>query len=109
MTNSRLLSLAAFAVLFGLGSGATRTAMALEPPTLAESLRARIHSHNDYNQRMPLHEALHQGISSIEADVYYRHGELILSHEGVFSKGTLEDLYLKQLQHIVDHRGGSVY
>jgi hypothetical protein len=106
----RLTLAFAASLLFSAAAHAHSGDHALPPPDpeLAAAFRARIHSHNDYVQRLPLHEALRQGISSIEADVYWQWSTMRVSHEGYFSKGTLEDLYLKQLQTIVNHRG-SVY
>lgn len=82
-----------------------------EPREMLElALRSRIHSHNDYQQKHPLWDALDQGLSSVEADIWIKHGQLLVSHMGwTWSfKGSLEDLYLKPLQALIDKRG-SVY
>ena len=39
------------------------------------------HSHNDYKQQIPLLEAYYAGMGSIEADVFYRDGELYVAHD----------------------------
>src|SRR4051812_34653498 len=69
---------------------------------------AEIHSHNDYAQSHPLLDAMNENLSSVEADIWLSHGKLQVSHFGFFSKGTLEDLYLKPLQKIINMRH-SVY
>jgi hypothetical protein len=75
-----------------------------------ESILARGHSHNDYDHRVPLHEALDSGFNSVEADVWFRRGDIWLSHTGLpwDWKGTLRSVYLDPLQALID-RKGSVY
>lgn len=65
------------------------------------------HSHNDYEQRRPLLDALALGYRSVEADIWLRDGELWVSHKGRSFAGTLRELYLDPLQARVD-RSGSV-
>jgi alkaline phosphatase len=57
------------------------------------------HSHNDYKQQIPLLEAYYAGMGSIEADVFYRKGELFVAHDSVeISPGrTLKQLYINPL------------
>lgn len=57
------------------------------------------HSHNDYKQQIPLLEAYYAGMGSIEADVFYRDGELFVAHEEREIKAgkTLKKLYLDPL------------
>ncbi|HTP26269.1 MAG TPA: hypothetical protein VMK12_11485 [Anaeromyxobacteraceae bacterium] len=66
------------------------------------------HSHNDYEQRVPLFDALRAGFESVEADVWVKGGEIVVSHLPFFNRGRLEDLYLRPLQERVD-RMGSVH
>jgi hypothetical protein len=66
------------------------------------------HSHNDYEQRRPLLDALALGYRSVEADIWLHDGELRVSHRGIFFAGTLRELYLDPLQARVD-RLGSVH
>ena len=40
----------------------------------------RIHAHNDYQQALPLTNALRNNVFSIEADVYLRNGQLVVAH-----------------------------
>src|SRR5258708_14631426 len=66
------------------------------------------HSHNDYEQRRPLLDALALGYRSVEADIWLRDSELWVSHKGRSFTGTLRELYLDPLQARVD-RLGSVH
>jgi len=56
-------------------------------------------AHNDYWHKRPLYDALDNGYTHIEADVYLRRGQLLVSHLPPFfsKKRTLEALYLKPL------------
>jgi hypothetical protein len=67
------------------------------------------HAHNDYAHRRPLLDALDAGFRSVEADIYYAGGTLMVSHDGQSSPGTLEALYLAPLQARIASHGGSVY
>ena len=69
------------------------------------------HSHNDYKQKHPLTDALNNGFTSIEADVFLIKGKLIVSHVRPFFKKekTLETLYLKPLYDSISKHNGNVY
>jgi hypothetical protein len=70
------------------------------------------HSHNDYQQRHPLADALTRGYTSIEADVVLVGGKLLVGHDGLqaVSRGrTLRALYLDPLADWVARNGGSVF
>ena len=70
------------------------------------------HAHNDYEQSRPLWDALDQGFTSIEADVYLINDTLFVSHERpTFNNPahTLENLYLKPLQERIRQNGNQVY
>jgi len=67
------------------------------------------HAHNDYAHVRPLLDALDAGFRSVEADIYYANGALIVSHDGGSSKGTLEQLYLDPLARQVAANRGSVF
>ncbi len=56
-------------------------------------------AHNDYWHKRPLYDALDNGYTHIEADIYLRKGKLIVAHILPFlkKKKTLEQLYLKPL------------
>ena len=62
----------------------------------------RSHSHNDYDQKRPLVDALERGFASIEVDVMLMDGELRVGHgeEDVEPTGTLAGLYLDPLRDI---------
>ncbi|RFZ84128.1 hypothetical protein DYU05_00375 [Mucilaginibacter terrenus] len=56
-------------------------------------------AHNDYFHKRPLYDALDNGFTNLEADIFLRNGKLVVAHilPMVDNKGTLEDLYLKPL------------
>lgn len=63
------------------------------------SMLPNAYAHNDYWHKHPLFDALSNGFSYIEADVFLRNGELIVAHSMPLfgKKKTLEQLYLKPL------------
>lgn len=69
------------------------------------------HAHNDYVHPRPLHDALDNGFTSIEADVYLHNGNLVVSHlpVGLGRKKSLEQLYLEPLKEVVIKHKGRVY
>src|SRR5262249_20573166 len=69
------------------------------------------HSHNDYEQKRPLLDALDQGFCSIEADIYLVGGKLLVAHDILDTKAerTLQSLYLDPLREHVKANGGRVY
>ena len=70
------------------------------------------HAHNDYEHPHPLMDALANGFTSVEADVYLIHGELYVSHDtpaGRNKKRTLKALYLKPLKKVIKTNDGQVY
>ena len=69
------------------------------------------HSHNDYTRKNPLHDALENGFSSIEVDVFYRKGKFLVAHTvlGIRKNKTIEKLYLAPLKNIIEANNGSVY
>lgn len=60
----------------------------------------RAHSHNDYDQRRPLADALSRGFWSVEADVWLHQGQLLVAHNfaDVSPEKTLQSLYLNPLR-----------
>ena len=72
---------------------------------------AAAHAHNDYEHDRPLYDALDQGFTSVEADVWLVDGELLVGHDRdkVVAGRTLESLYLTPLRQRVKANGGSVY
>ena len=72
---------------------------------------ARAHAHNDYEHSRPLFDALSQGFTSVEADVWLEDGELLVAHEleQVQHGRTLKSLYLEPLRRVIKRHRGSVY
>lgn len=70
-------------------------------------------AHNDYWHKRPLHDALDNGFTHVEADIYLQRGALIVTHvlHPVFynRRRTLERLYLQPIEERVRSHGGSVY
>lgn len=65
------------------------------------------HAHNDYEHARPLFDALANGFTSIEADVWLRDGELLIGHDenDLGPERTLESLYLDPLRREVTDGG----
>ena len=64
------------------------------------------YAHNDYWHKRPLLDALDNGFTYVEADVYLKNGKLIVTHILPYfkNKKTLEKLYLKPLlQYVTDN------
>jgi hypothetical protein len=61
------------------------------------------HAHNDYMHKRPLFEALENGFTSIEIDVFLHNNDLVVSHTaaGLDKKQDIEELYLKPIQKIM--------
>jgi hypothetical protein len=59
------------------------------------------YAHNDYWHKRPLFDALDNGFTHIEADIYLRHSRLLVAHRPPFlkfrRKHTIEGLYLQPL------------
>jgi hypothetical protein len=68
-------------------------------------------AHNDYFHKRPLYDALENGYTNIEADIFLKHGDLIVAHINPFFKynRTLETLYLKPLFDLINKNKGQVY
>ena len=66
------------------------------------------HSHNDYEQKRPLLEALDHGFCSVEADVFLVEGSLWVAHDrkDLRPGRTLKSLYLDPLAERVRNRTG---
>ncbi len=71
----------------------------------------RAHAHNDYLHLHPLHDALHWGFTSVEADIHLVDGQLLMAHDlvDVEPDRTLAALYLTPLRERVNKNGGRVY
>ncbi|MCC8409745.1 phosphatidylinositol-specific phospholipase C/glycerophosphodiester phosphodiesterase family protein [Mucilaginibacter sp. UR6-1] len=64
-------------------------------------------AHNDYWHKRPLFDALDNGYTHIEADIFYINGEMVVAHFFPFFQGnrTLEKLYLKPLADRIKKQG----
>ena len=69
------------------------------------------HSHNDYTRDSPLYDALKYGFTSIEVDVYWHKGRMVVTHDDKLldEKPTLQELYLNPLSSIIQNNGGTVF
>ncbi len=65
------------------------------------------HAHNDYENERPLFDAIERGFCSIEADVWFTEGKLLVAHhqEEVAMERTLQSLYLDPLRRLLATRG----
>lgn len=72
---------------------------------------ANAFSHNDYLHKKPLYEALDNGFTNIEADIFLINDKLIVAHYFPYfkSKRTLEALYLKPLADYIKNNNGTIY
>lgn len=77
----------------------------------AQTPLAHGHAHNDYVHKRPLTEALENGFTSIEIDVFLHKGELKVAHVGIGldKKKNIEELYLEPISKIIAQNGGNVY
>ena len=75
------------------------------------SKRIMIHSHNDYAQKRPFWGAYETGADSIEADVFWVDGDLLVAHsrKELKKENTLRRLYLEPLREVVRKNGGCAY
>src|ERR1700761_4463143 len=65
-------------------------------------------AHNDYEHKHPLFDALSNGFTNIEADIFLKGNKLVIAHIFPYfkSKRTLESLYFKPLsQQVAEHNG----
>ena len=71
----------------------------------------KIHSHNDYYQTVPFYQAYAQKVYSIEVDVFYENGKLLVGHdrEEIKRGETIEDLYINPIAIVFDRNGGRIW
>lgn len=64
----------------------------------------KVHSHNDYKQNIPFWKAFGAEVQSIEVDVFYKNGKLMVAHEEgeIEENKTLDRIYLNPLQEALD-------
>ncbi|MDB5108895.1 MAG: hypothetical protein JWR67_9 [Mucilaginibacter sp.] len=68
-------------------------------------------AHNDYFHKHPLYDALQNGYTNIEADVFLKGNNLVVAHINPYFKGhrKLEALYLKPLSEYINKNNGQIY
>lgn len=93
-----------------IGPSSTADPSLVNPPPpgfVPGSALVRAHAHNDYLHPRPLWDALAAGFGSVEADVWYREGRLLLGHTRVetLSARTLEQWYIQPLAALVRESG----
>ncbi|WP_340686554.1 phosphatidylinositol-specific phospholipase C/glycerophosphodiester phosphodiesterase family protein [Amycolatopsis coloradensis] len=102
-------------ILAALLAAVTATSLATAPASAHErGVRplAQAHSHNDYEHARPLHDALDQGFTSVEADIFLVDGQLLVAHDLADTRPdrTLESLYLEPLrERVLANHGVGVY
>lgn len=69
----------------------------------APSNKAKIHSHNDYEQAAPFWHAYSSGATSIEVDIFLKNNQLYVAHNRAQMKKerTLEKLYIEPLAELL--------
>ena len=69
------------------------------------------HAHNDYLHVHPLYDALRNGFTSVEADIFIINGELYVSHEMPVPSDSilLSREYLDPLQKLLQTNHGTIY
>ncbi|MET0466742.1 MAG: alkaline phosphatase [Chitinophagaceae bacterium] len=72
---------------------------------------ANAHSHNDYEKESPFRMAWEEGFGSIEVDVFWVNGEIVVAHDSsqLSRRWLLDSLYLKPLSDQVIKNKGNVY
>ncbi|MHA4893351.1 phosphatidylinositol-specific phospholipase C/glycerophosphodiester phosphodiesterase family protein [Pedobacter sp. PWIIR3] len=77
----------------------------------AAQQKSKGHSHNDYNQSSPFYTAYAAGMASIEADVYFKGGKLLVAHneEDTDPARSLEKLYLMPIAKAFKDNKGYIY
>lgn len=68
----------------------------------------RAHAHNDYEHERPLLDALDQGFTSVEADVWLVEGGLHIGHDAPDMDRTLANTYLEPLREIAARGDGEM-
>ncbi len=68
-------------------------------------------AHNDYCHEHPLFDALENGFTNIEADIFLKNDKLIVAHISPYFKShrTLEALYLRPLSERINKNNGKVF
>ncbi len=89
------------------------TFIALAVICFAANAQANImlHSHNDYGREVPFWQAYAQKINSIEVDIHYVDGKLMVGHdpEDIAYDMTIEEFYVKPLLTVFKRNGGKAW
>jgi hypothetical protein len=103
-------SLLLLLAVVGLVGGAAPLAAAAPAHERVRPL-AQAHAHNDYEHPRPLFDALGEGFTSVEADIYLVGTELLVAHdpEDLDPTRTLRSLYLDPLRERVLRNHGAVH
>lgn len=90
---------------------AIASAMFLSAGIMCAQAPILIHSHNDYKRSVPFYQAYAQGVASVEADIHYGGGRLLVGHDAkdLVESKTLESLYLAPIARFVRENGGHPY
>jgi glycerophosphoryl diester phosphodiesterase len=98
------------AALLALAVGQPASSRADESVRLGKPL-VHAHSHNDYEHKRPLFDALAQGFCGVEADIHLKDGSLLVGHDAssLTPDRTLQKLYLDPLRKLVEVNHGRVY
>ena len=85
--------------------------LCLAATSLTAQQHKQIHSHNDYRQVVPFYQAYSQKISSIEVDLFYKDGVLLVGHdlEDLSKEATFEDMYVNPLVKLFKQNGGKAW
>ncbi|GAB6122779.1 phosphatidylinositol-specific phospholipase C/glycerophosphodiester phosphodiesterase family protein [Dysgonomonas termitidis] len=82
-------------------------------PSVLFAQQILIHSHNDYEQRVPFYQAYAQQAASIEADIYAtnKKDELLVTHnkEDLATALTLDELYIKPIVDLYKNNNGKAW
>jgi alkaline phosphatase len=72
---------------------------------------ANAHAHNDYENAIPFYLAYNEGFGSIEADIFWIQGTLIVAHDykEVLQGRTLQQYYILPLLYALERNQGSPY
>ena len=84
---------------------------ALLPLSLAAQQPVVLHSHNDYNRTAPFWEAYSQHCRSIEADVHWHEGQLLVGHdvEDLKPENTFLRMYVDPIVRTFRANGGKMW
>lgn len=109
LSRSLVELLATVGAVVGLLTASVSVASSSQPERVTPLAQA--HAHNDYEHGRPLLDALDEGFTSVEADVWLMGGELLVAHDrgDVVPGATLENLYLQPLAERVRANGGRVH